>query len=602
MGDYSLLDSTQNELDSTLRHLDHVWRRLQLTEEERAERQHYFNQNIIKLCEKIIEDEEALEQRVLSSIEHNTREILRLSEELNQDILEDIEGMRPLEQKEFLQEKLDDLLRLREERLVNLKALQEKDQAICDILGEAHYPHIEASVAPSEANLEAIEQHIKQMENEKILRGATFKELRAGVLGFLEQLEQSPDGSFCSEVVISDDNDVTKFITNVRLQELKALHSELEFGVEENRQQSIAKREEIVKLWSMLAISQEEQEAFLATAPKHTPSCIAKLDEELERLRALRLQNIAGFIERLEIELKSLYEECFVAEEDREHISADNEATEALLEQYEKAVARWESYKQQHNEIIKCVVNYNDAFDRLLFVEERQKDKNRLKDNRGGKLLQEEKELKRVKKDVPRWETRLLEAGHEWEQKEGKPFLIYGESVRDYIDNLWEKHDLKRETEKIKRIQAKANNLEADPRKGTPSMRPPSPRLTTPAGPSSSKRNREENENSSSKRLKTAMSGTLFPSPTKSMARSPTKTPSIRPLNERNIPAVVGNNRQIKQTAPCPKIVLSTSADTSLLHSTLTYDKFEDKLRHSNECLNSTTFDQVDFDPRNTLL
>ncbi|CAL4089091.1 unnamed protein product, partial [Meganyctiphanes norvegica] len=478
----SLLDSTQNELDSTLRHLDHVWTRLQLTEAERAERQHYFNQNIIKLCEKIIEDEEALEQRVLSSIEHNTREILRLSEELNQDILEDIEGMRPLEQKEFLQEKLDDLLRLRAERLERLEELQKKDQAICDVLGESHYPHIEADVAPSESNLEALEQHIKQMENEKIERKEKFKELRAGVLEFLEQLEQCPDGSFCSEVVISDENDVTNFLTNVKLQELKALHSELEFGVEENCQQSIAKREEIAKLWTMLDIPQEDCDGFLATAPKHTPSCISKLDEELERLRALRLQNIAVFIERLDEELKNLWTECYVNQDDQEDLSPEN-ATEAALELYEAAVKRWETYKQQHSEILKCVSNFNDAFERLLFVEERQKDKNRLKDNRGGKLLQEEKELKKVKKDVPRWETRLLEAGCEWEEKEGIPFLIYGQSVKDYVDNLWEKHDIKRETEKIKRIQAKANQnqLESDMRKGPSSMRPPSPRLTTPA-------------------------------------------------------------------------------------------------------------------------
>ena len=57
------------------------------------------------------------------------------------------------------------------------------------------------------------------------------------------------------------------------------MHSDLEFKVRENEAKSLELRESIRNLWDLLQIPSEEQEAFLATAPKHTPSNIAKVCE-----------------------------------------------------------------------------------------------------------------------------------------------------------------------------------------------------------------------------------------------------------------------------------------------------------------------------------
>lgn len=57
--------------------------------------------------------------------------------------------------------------------------------------------------------------------------------------------------------------------------------------------------------------------------------------------------------------------------------------------------------------------------------------------NRGGKLLREEKERNLLAKQIPKIEEILMEQAERYEARYGSPFLNYGETILDYINNLY---------------------------------------------------------------------------------------------------------------------------------------------------------------------
>lgn len=56
--------------------------------------------------------------------------------------------------------------------------------------------------------------------------------------------------------------------------------------------------------------------------------------------------------------------------------------------------------------------------------------------NRGGQLLKEEKERNKLSKQIPKIETDLVELGILYEERTGSPFLTFGETIENYINNL----------------------------------------------------------------------------------------------------------------------------------------------------------------------
>ena len=54
--------------------------------------------------------------------------------------------------------------------------------------------------------------------------------------------------------------------------------------------------------------------------------------------------------------------------------------------------------------------------------------------------------------ELPRVQDKLETLAAAWEERNGCPFLVYGQEVMTYLDNLWEGHDRQREVEKAKRV------------------------------------------------------------------------------------------------------------------------------------------------------
>ncbi|XP_045107044.1 protein regulator of cytokinesis 1-like isoform X3 [Portunus trituberculatus] len=489
-------------------------------------------------------DERALKSRIVNQIEHNTIEIVKLCQELLIEPEDAVDGLTLLDLDAVMQERLEKLQQTKKERQETLRNLQEKDEGLCELLCEEPF-YIPSDLTPSLEQLKAVEEHIRAMEELKDEREATYKKLKCGLLSFLEQLEQSPEDSFTREVVCSDDEDIS--LDQATIQRLRSVHSDLEFQVKENIAKSLDLRERITSLWALLEVSEVDRQAFLATAPGHTPSSLAKLDEELERVKVLRLHNLALFVEKMHKELTVWWDKCYVGQEEQDRIKAmtADDVGEDVLSLLEGEVERWKNYYNENEELLSTVNHFLSLFNHMLELRNRDKDPSRLFNTRGGALLQEEKAKKKVRNELPRVQKRLETLAVAWQKHNNTPFLVHGEELMTYLDHLWGTHEKQWEVEKAKRVHAKEGP-------GKPGRVVPQPK--TPVA--SRKRGMDGEEPASSKRAKQLLPPPRNVSPTK---RSPSKTPRGRPLAELN-------------RAP-PTYVPAMEDDASL--QSITYDKFK---------------------------
>ncbi|MPC16154.1 Protein regulator of cytokinesis 1 [Portunus trituberculatus] len=500
--------STQQQVQDTLTQLENLWDDLGLSEDQRRDRKRIFYGHISVSClqvfecpfvcmrksywnllEKIYMDERALKSRIVNQIEHNTIEIVKLCQELLIEPEDAVDGLTLLDLDAVMQERLEKLQQTKKERQETLRNLQEKDEGLCELLCEEPF-YIPSDLTPSLEQLKAVEEHIRAMEELKDEREATYKKLKCGLLSFLEQLEQSPEDSFTREVVCSDDEDIS--LDQATIQRLR-------------------------------------------------------LDEELERVKVLRLHNLALFVEKMHKELTVWWDKCYVGQEEQDRIKAmtADDVGEDVLSLLEGEVERWKNYYNENEELLSTVNHFLSLFNHMLELRNRDKDPSRLFNTRGGALLQEEKAKKKVRNELPRVQKRLETLAVAWQKHNNTPFLVHGEELMTYLDHLWGTHEKQWEVEKAKRVHAKEGP-------GKPGRVVPQPK--TPVA--SRKRGMDGEEPASSKRAKQLLPPPRNVSPTK---RSPSKTPRGRPLAELN-------------RAP-PTYVPAMEDDASL--QSITYDKFK---------------------------
>lgn len=94
----------------------------------------------------------------------------------------------------------------------------------------------------------------------------------------------------------------------------------------------------------------------------------------------------------------------------------------------------------------------------MLEFKEKANSKDRYK-NRGGELLWEEKEKKAIDKPLPQVELRLKELSNQYEVKQGKPFLVWCESVKDFVSKIHKDKEEKKQKLSTRKQLSPATSL-----------------------------------------------------------------------------------------------------------------------------------------------
>ena len=87
--------------------------------------------------------------------------------------------------------------------------------------------------------------------------------------------------------------------------------------------------------------------------------------------------------------------------------------------------------------MFKGVDQWTELFKKYREMKNREKDPNRFKNNRGGALLKQQKEMAAVSKKLPTLEANLVEDIQEWEKEHEQTFIVDGVGFIQYIHTQW---------------------------------------------------------------------------------------------------------------------------------------------------------------------
>ncbi|XP_042232733.1 protein regulator of cytokinesis 1-like isoform X2 [Homarus americanus] len=464
------INEVVDEIRTSTKQLHELWKEVGFDEEACSERQSRVLELFKNLQKNIWDGEISLKKKILTSIDENGKEFYHLNKELNTAIPDPEENLSLLELERYLRHSVEELHREVKSRRDRLRELHERERELCERLVEEP-SNISKKLFPSKEDLEDLERRIRTLEQEMINREKTFRRLKSDLVKLLDDLELKPSTPFES-TILSEVEDLFT-LSHQNLQRMRQLNKNYEEKVGDNEKKSQQLHERIRLLNDRLGIDPSEHAHFLNTVDGHKPTTLEKLQQELKRLEELKRQNMARFINQLRRELEMCWEKCYTSEEERNEFTAyfTEDYTDTVLDAHDQEVQRLQDYYMENKHIFSKIKHRNELWNKLVELEEKASDPNRLFGNRGCSLLQEEKERKRVKIELPRIEKELEDIVLNWESKHGQPFLLGKKTISEYIMDQWHIYHEQKEQEKKDRQNARVRQLNAESRLGS---RPPS--------------------------------------------------------------------------------------------------------------------------------
>ncbi|XP_053559263.1 protein regulator of cytokinesis 1 isoform X1 [Bombina bombina] len=415
----------------------------------------------------MVYEETTMRDRLKKSIECCLKELRILCHELSLEACTVDESMTILEIERDLRVKLELLTSKKNERLQELRVLQQKDQELCSDLCATPY-YIPSGSVPSLKQLEELKEHIKARSEEKKERLHVFSSLREEIRLCFEEMGRQPENSLESEAICEDED--AFFLTLDNIKALKAIKQQLEFKKECLISTLNTIKERVQVLWHRLQVPQEEQDLYLKAAKCPINEDIKQWDKELVRLEELKKSNLKMVILKAREEIQIYWDKCCFSAEQRNAFAPywSDDYTEDMLSQHDEEVVRIKLHYEKSKEMLDAVNKWETSWEKFLVLEKRASDPNRFS-NRGGTLLKEEKERVKLQKLLKKLEEELKTRVEAWEAEQGCEFLLKGNRFMDYISSQWEV--LKREKEREKQERTLKKDENSTPFK-TPVKRP----------------------------------------------------------------------------------------------------------------------------------
>lgn len=476
------LATLQRELHHTFNSISKSWDTIGLEDGDRKERAEHVVAKVRTILYDIRNEEKSLLKHLHKRVEEYGHEVIKVSRELGIDVEDPGDlSLNLLKLEQYLRRTVETLHVEVGKRRAKLKELSLEEQELCERMQED--PTAPNKPIPSLNDITDLERTIRTLQQEKEHRLKSFRQLKRKILELKEDLEMSgplnstPERSFLCEV----EDLVTLSQRNIQCMiHLKETYAN---QVLVNEKEARTLREDINNLYNRLDVNEPERFKFLASIQGYAPSALQKLREEKVRLDEHKMQNMGRFINKLRRELENWWEKCYISDLERNGFTPyfSSSYTEEVLEAHDQEVKRLRDVYNLNPEMYNLIDRRQELWEKMTELEDKANDTNRLFGNRGCSLLQEEKERKRVRNELPRIEKSLKEAILGWELVNEKPFLVHGQLLEDFIITTWEQYNEVKEKGKIERKEAKSKKLELESRLGTKNVslisnnsRPPS--------------------------------------------------------------------------------------------------------------------------------
>uniref|UniRef100_A0A8U7ND24 Uncharacterized protein n=1 Tax=Corvus moneduloides TaxID=1196302 RepID=A0A8U7ND24_CORMO len=245
-------------LNRAMAALRDIWEEIGIPEEQRLERTDVVKKHIKSLLDMMVAEEESLKERLLKSIALCRKELDTLCRELQLGPFETEEESTILQMEKNLRTRVEVLQKQKRDRKQELKALQEQDRDLCDILCTTLFS-IDTESVPSLEDLDRYRRHVASLNTLKEQRWEEFVSNKRQIILLMEELDHTPDTSFERDVVCEDEEAFCLSKDNIVA--LQNLLQQLEARRALNEAVCTELRTRIVALWERLQIPEEERES-----------------------------------------------------------------------------------------------------------------------------------------------------------------------------------------------------------------------------------------------------------------------------------------------------------------------------------------------------
>ncbi|NWV28242.1 PRC1 regulator, partial [Origma solitaria] len=245
-------------LNRAMAALRDIWEEIGIPEEQRLERTDVVKKHIKSLLDMMVAEEESLKERLLKSIALCRKELDTLCRELQLGPFETEEESTILQMEKNLRTRVEVLQKQKRDRKQELKALQEQDRDLCDILCTSLFS-IDSGSVPSLEDLDRYRRHVASLNTLKEQRREEFVSNKRQIILLMEELDHTPDTSFERDVVCEDEEAFCLSEDNIVA--LQNLLQQLEARRALNEAVCAELRARIIALWERLQIPEEERES-----------------------------------------------------------------------------------------------------------------------------------------------------------------------------------------------------------------------------------------------------------------------------------------------------------------------------------------------------
>ncbi|KAH9383699.1 hypothetical protein HPB48_025465 [Haemaphysalis longicornis] len=415
-------------------------------------------EHVDRLLSEMYKGEEDMRQRMVASNERLSTQVRELSEQLGLPLTLPESGLTALEQDSVLRTTVAELNLIKTQRKKERRRLLAEDAELRAKLGQAPPCQPWCSPIPSEEELLQISQNIAKLTEIKIMRQGKFWALRQEIIDMVRLLDAKPESPKEQEIVLEDPSQFLLSTSNLQaveeyLQQLKDLEAQ-------RRREHASLVERLSLYWERLDTPKAEREELQRAHSGLTAAALDALQQQIAGCEVLKRQKMQEFICRARDELLTWYSMCCVPKR-RAQLEEDWDSedwSEERLEWLEKELRTLKHLHAEHKDVFSKVERRETLWARLLDFERRTADPARL-NNRGGRLLAEMKERKRLETELPRLEKEIMSYIDNYAGDEKEVFEAWSAEFLAHLEAQHATYNEEKERERLERVRARVARL-----------------------------------------------------------------------------------------------------------------------------------------------
>ncbi|GAA51786.1 protein regulator of cytokinesis 1 [Clonorchis sinensis] len=382
-----------------------IWAAMGIEGTRLQARKETLSTHLYSMLDAMFDEEIVAQQTIVNSIKELKVKISELESELGFSHSTLVEPLNLIQ----TEKALFDRFKLLEEKASSItetfNSLRNEEEALAARLDEPTAVILFRHV-PNQGQLRTLKDNLDFLTQEKRSRLLRLSELRQEILNIHEAVDI---GDLATRSLFtrlkSEDALETLPLSKAFLSEVETFQCACEQLLSAVRSECDQLCVEIEKLALRLNLDHAD---FLDLDQPTSSSFLTQLREERDRLTELRRKNLSVFIHNCQTELQELWDACRLSEHDRvAAMSWDSEdCSESVLERLEAEIVYWKNFHADHKDVFESLDAWQTSFSQFRDTELKKKDPVILK-NRGGILLQVEKQYKQLQREVKRLETLL---------------------------------------------------------------------------------------------------------------------------------------------------------------------------------------------------